>query len=85
MIHPMISSKTQLALETLADTGQQGSTDPMFLARFTRELLDLVSGGLATVEREIKRDRGYPIEIARVRITDAGVAAIESCVGSRCH
>ena len=85
MIYPMMSNRTQLALEMLADAGQQGSTDPMFLARFTRELLDLVSGGLATVERETKRDRGYPIEVAHVRITDAGVTAIESPVGSCWH
>lgn len=30
----------------------------------------------AAVEREFKSDHGYPVEVARVRITDAGLTAI---------
>jgi len=72
-----MSCRTRLALEVLADAGQHGSTDCSFLARFTPELLDLVRDGLATVEREVVRARSYPVEVARVRITDAGRAVIE--------
>jgi hypothetical protein len=48
------------ALEMLADAGQRGRTDPLFLARFTPEL----------------RTRGRAVEVARVRITDTGRMAI---------
>jgi hypothetical protein len=69
----------------LADAGQHGSADPSFIARFTPELLDLVSGGLATVQRETMRNGGRMIEIARVRITDTGRRAIENPTGLARH
>jgi len=75
-----MSDRTRLALEMLAAAGQHGSTDPTFLARFTPELLDLMSEGLATAEREIMITRGRPFESARVRITDEGWRALESQV-----
>ena len=75
-----MSGRTRLALEMLAAAGQHGSTDPMFLARFTPELLDLMSEGLATAEHEIVVTRGRPFEGARVRITDEGWRALESQV-----
>src|SRR5215472_8629144 len=74
---PLISHRARLALEILADAGQRGSTDPSFLARFTRELLDLVHDGFASVEREVVKVRCYPAEVARVTITDAGLQALE--------
>jgi hypothetical protein len=64
----------------LADAGQNGCADPLFIARFTLELLDLVRDGLATVERETVRNRGRMVEVARVKITDAGRMAIEGLV-----
>lgn len=73
-----MSQRIRLALEILADAGQDGTTDSSFLARFALELLDLVRDGFATVEREVMRNRGYPEEIARIKITDAGLAAVES-------
>ena len=75
-----MSGRTRLALEMLADAGQHGSTDPMFLARFTPELLDLMSNGLAAAEREIMITRGRPFEVARVKITDEGWRALEGQV-----
>ena len=80
-----MSQRRRLALEILADAGQRGTTDSSFLARFALELLDLVRDGFATVEREILKKRGRPVETARVRITDAGLAAIESPSGLTRH
>jgi hypothetical protein len=34
----------------------------------------------ATVEREVKKVRGWPIEVARIRITAAGRTVVEKCV-----
>jgi hypothetical protein len=39
---------------------------------FKLETADLIRGGLATVRVEVVMDRGSKIEIAHVRITDAG-------------
>jgi DNA-binding PadR family transcriptional regulator len=80
-----MSDRIRLALEMLADAGQHGSTDPMFLARFTPELLDLMSDGLATTEREIRITRGRPFEVARVKITDEGWRALEGQVSLDQH
>jgi hypothetical protein len=41
---------------------------------------DLVRAGLATVRVETVEERGLPIEIARIRITDAGRKAIRAAV-----
>ena len=40
-------------------------------------MADLVRSGLATVWVETVKERGLPIEVARVRITDAGRRALE--------
>jgi hypothetical protein len=40
-------------------------------------MADLVRSGLAMVRVEIVEEHGAPIEIARVRITDAGLKAIQ--------
>jgi hypothetical protein len=70
MIGPTMSHRRRSALKILADAGQHGLTDPLFLARFTPELLGLVRDGLATAKRT--RKRGQMVEVARVRITNAG-------------
>jgi len=72
-----MSQRRRQALKMLADAGQHGRADPFFLARFTPELLDLVSDGLAMVQPESTRAGGRTVEVARVRITDAGRVAIE--------
>jgi hypothetical protein len=64
----------------LADAGARGRTDAEFLARFTPELLDLVTGGFATAECEVAISRGRPFEVARVRITERGWRVIDDCV-----
>lgn len=69
----------------LADAGQRGCTDSLFFARFTPELLDLVRDGLATAERQIMRNRGRTVEVALIRITDAGRMAIEGPAHFTCH
>jgi hypothetical protein len=55
MIGPTMSHRRRSALKILADAGQHGLTDPLFLARFTPELLGLVRDGLATAKRARKR------------------------------
>jgi hypothetical protein len=66
----------------LADAGECGCNDSTFVARFLLELLDLVREEFATVEREVKILRGWPIEFARIKITDAGLEALEECISS---
>ena len=65
-----------LALEILADAGEQGRTDGWFLSRFTPELVDLLESGFATAEHEVVRRRDRYLEFVRVRITDEGRSAI---------
>ncbi len=74
---PVKIHRRRLVLEMLADAGARGRTDPEFVARFTPELLDLVTDGLATAECEIATNRGRRFEVARVRITERGWRAIE--------
>jgi hypothetical protein len=76
----MVSSRQRQVLEMLADAGERGRADDPFLSRFTPELLALVKEELATVEREVKKVRGWPVEVARIRITDTGRKTIEKCV-----
>jgi hypothetical protein len=85
MIGVAMSQRRRRALEMLADAGQRGCTDSSFFARFTPELLDLVRDGLATAERQIMRNRGRTVEVALVRITDAGRMAIEGPVHFSWH
>jgi hypothetical protein len=40
-------------------------------------IVGLVSAGLATAEREVVKAGGPPIDVVRVRITEAGRRAIE--------
>jgi hypothetical protein len=71
--------RRHLVLEMLADAGEDGHSDPAFIARYTPELLDLVENGLATAEREIMISCGRPFELACIRITEEGWQAIEEC------
>ena len=75
----MVSSRQRHVLEMLADAGECGRADDAFLSRFTPELLALVKEELATVEREVKKVR-WPVEVARIRITDTGRKTIEKCI-----
>jgi len=80
-----MSHRRRRVLEMLAETGQRGSTDPIFQARFTSELLDLVRDGLVTAERATVRNRGRTVDVARVKITDSGQMAIEGPVRFTLH
>jgi hypothetical protein len=80
MTNPEQKQRRLLVLGMLADAGARGRTDPEFVARFTPELLDLVSGGLATASREVMITCGRPSEVARVRITEEGWRVIEEDV-----
>ncbi len=77
----MVSPRKTHALEKLADAGERGCADSAFVSRFMPELLDLVEEELATVEREVKKVRGWPLDFARVRITNKGRELLERCVG----
>ena len=69
----------------LADAGQRGSADPLFITWFTPELLDLVRDGLATAERATMKSPGRTVEVARVKITDSGRMAIEGPIRFTLH
>jgi hypothetical protein len=74
-----LSAEQRRGLELLADSGEQGCTGATFLAYgFKVDILaELVGGGLAEVRRQLPEAREWPIEAARVVITDSGRRAIE--------
>jgi len=61
----------------LADAGQRGSADPLFITWFTPELLDLVRDGLARAERDTTVNCDQVGEVVCIRITEAGQDALE--------
>jgi hypothetical protein len=67
------------ALEVLADAGLRGCTGATLLGHgFNIDMIaDLVKDGLATAHRETMRMGRRKIQVARVRITDAGRRALE--------
>jgi hypothetical protein len=66
------------ALNLLAGAEPRGLNEAILLAHgFTAEMLtDLVHGDLATVHIETMKAGGRTIEVARMRITDAGRRAL---------
>jgi hypothetical protein len=74
-----LSAKQRWALEILAAAGLRGCTGATLLAHgFSVDMLaDLVHDGLATAHRQTMRIGRRKIQIARMRITDAGRRAIE--------
>src|SRR6266852_5792538 len=74
-----LSAKQRRALEILAAAGLRGCTGATLLAHgFSVDMLaDLVHDGLATAHRETMRVGRRKIQIARMRITDAGRTALE--------
>jgi hypothetical protein len=74
-----LSAEQRRALELLSDAGEQGCTGATFLAYgFKVDILaELVGGGLAVVHRQPPEAGEWPIEVARVMITDSGRRAIE--------
>ena len=76
---PELNARQRRALELLSDAGQQGCTGATLLAHgFSIDMLaDLVRAGLATAHRKPLMSPGQrQIDVARVRITDAGRRAL---------
>ncbi len=74
-----LSAEQRRALKLLADAGEHGCTGAnLFNHGFSVRLFaDLVSHGLATGHRETVRVGYRKIQVARIRITDAGRRALE--------
>src|SRR5215468_796366 len=67
------------ALELLAG-GRHGANEQLLVLRhgFVRRMLaGVVDGGAATVQRQVVKAGGKPVEASRIRITDTGRQAIE--------
>jgi hypothetical protein len=69
-----LSAEQRRALAVLAASGQIGFTDQLMMAHgFTFDLLaNLIRAGLATATLRRKQVGVRMIEVAKVRITDAG-------------
>jgi hypothetical protein len=78
-----LSGKARRALELLVD--RQGSTEAWMLdLGFTDRMLFLLAqAGLITIRHEIINTGAEPIDIGRVRITDAGRQALEGVSARR--
>jgi hypothetical protein len=69
-----------LELLKLLASSPHGATEALLVRAhgFNSDMVDsLVSDGLATAERETMKAGAKPVEIVRIRITDAGRKAIE--------
>jgi hypothetical protein len=75
---PRLGPERRGALGVLADA-PRGMTEGFMLAQgFTPETIaSLVRDGLATTRREPITEGGLTIEVIRVKITDAGLRALE--------
>jgi len=76
---PEVNADQRRALELLSDAGLNGCTGATLLSHgFSIEMLaDLIRDGLATAHREPLMSAGQrQIDVARVRITDAGRRAL---------
>jgi hypothetical protein len=73
-----ISKEQHRALVMLADAGPNGFVKPILLMQgFAPSVLEaLVHDGLATSRPEMVRAGRQPVEVTRVRITDAGRRAL---------
>jgi hypothetical protein len=72
-----LAADQRRALELLA-ASPNGCTELLFLAHgFTRNLLaDLILAGFVSAETERVMAEGWPINVRRIRITDAGRRAL---------
>jgi hypothetical protein len=70
--------KQRHALAVLAATGPDGATQTLLTAHGVslRVITGLVNRGLATLTHENMRTGGKLVEVAKVRITDDGGAAL---------
>ena len=77
---PRLNIERRQVLKLLANS-RSGLTEELLAAGHLfsrRKLAGLVSTGLATAERETIKAGAKPVEIVRIRITDAGRRAIEA-------
>ena len=73
-----LGPKHRRVLEVLAKALRGCDANALLARGFGFETMaDLVRSGLATVWVETVKERGLPIEVARVRIKDAGRRALE--------
>ena len=79
MVGSHLGREQRRALEMLADAGLRGCTGATLVGHgFDIDMIaDLVKDGLATAHRETMRMGRRKIQVARIRITDAGRMAIE--------
>jgi hypothetical protein len=73
-----LSQNARRALELLT-LDPRGLAEPLLLTYgFSRKMLaGLISTGLATAQRQTVRVSGQPVEVTRMRITEAGQQALE--------
>ncbi len=79
MTGPRLTPERRRALELLASIPHGVNEELLIQGQgFKRQtLVGLIRVGLATAERETVKAGGKPIEVVRVRITNAGWRAIE--------
>ena len=79
-----LSPKARRSLELLAGNPFGVTEALVFAFGPTRGMLaGLMRAGLATVQRETVKADGKPIEIGRVRITDAGQKTLKAVTAQR--
>ena len=83
---PRLSEERRRALELLASSPVGANAGLLVFAHgFDRRVLDcLVEAGLAAAEREVVVAGDKPVEIIRIKITNAGRRAIEG-PGNKSH
>jgi hypothetical protein len=76
---PEVTADQRSALELLANAGPHGCTGATLFAHGFKigMLAELVRDGLATARRQPLKAGERQIEVARIRITDAGRRALE--------
>jgi hypothetical protein len=79
MTAPRITPERRRMLKLLARSRHGVGEEPLLHGYgFGRPtIVGLVSAGLVTVEREVRKARGETIEVVRIRITEAGRKMIE--------
>jgi hypothetical protein len=79
-----LSERHRQVLNVLANAPCGGDVNALLTRGFKFETMaDLVRSGLATVRIETVEERGLEIEVACVRITDAGWRSLEGLTARR--
>jgi hypothetical protein len=73
-----LSTEERRALDVMARSANGCTTSILFAHGFSSSVVaELISTGLATAKSERMRVGQRPVDVTRVRITDAGRAALE--------